>query len=113
MLSYTPRGYLEGHTEEGTPDVMNWDGNWGGMGGWGMGWGWVFGLLLIAGVVVLIVVAVRALGGGARREPGAISPTDPADMGRGRARQILAERFARGEIGTEEYHDMLRALEES
>lgn len=32
--------------------------------GYGMGWGWLFGLLLLVGLVVLIVVAVRAPGGG-------------------------------------------------
>jgi putative membrane protein len=50
--------------------------------------------LLLAGLGVLVVVALR-LGGRGRRSA---------------ARQILDERFARGELTTEEYAERLRAL---
>ncbi|GEO96427.1 SHOCT domain-containing protein [Kocuria turfanensis] len=83
--------------------------NGGGMGG--MGLMWLFGLLVLVGVVTLVVVLIKAFTGGspnagrsgAGREPG---------TGFGRGREILKERFARGEISTEEYHERLRTLEE-
>jgi len=92
-------------------------GYWNGMGGWGMGLMVLFGVLLLAGLVVLIVVLVRALGGGVRPGQGPPPPSGPAggsapEVGAVRARQILAERYARGEIDTEEYQARMRALGE-
>ena len=83
--------------------------NGGGMGG--MGLMWIFGLLVLVGVVVLVVVLIKAFTGGspnagrsgAGREPG---------TGVGRGREILEERYARGEISTEEYRERLLILEE-
>lgn len=69
------------------------------MGGWG--WMWVFGLLsalLLAAVITTVVWAVTR---GSRP-----SQPDPS----ARAREILNERYARGEISTEEYHERLNAL---
>lgn len=77
-------------------DDMSW-----GM-GWGMGWAWIFLVLLIVGIVLLVVALVRGLGGGSR-------PPGVAD-GAARARAILDERYARGEIDTTEYQERLRAL---
>ena len=79
--------------------------------GFGMGWMWLFWLLLVLGVILLVVVAVRALGGGvtwgsARRD------VDGVPRGRSRARQLLDERYARGELTTEEYRERLQALGE-
>ena len=77
---------------------------------WGYGWGWghmLFGFLLMlaffGGLIFLIVLAVRWLGGGAphRAEP-------PAS--RKAALGILEERFARGEIGKEEFEERKRVL---
>jgi putative membrane protein len=68
----------------------------------GPGWGWLFVALLLAGLVLVVVVLVRALAGGGGGGGAA---------GQQRARQILAERYARGEVGTEEYQARLRALE--
>jgi putative membrane protein len=82
------------------------------MGHWGMGmggWAWLFLALLIIGIVVLVVVLVRVLAGGT-----AGGPATPAGGGRPdrhRAQEILAERYARGEISTEEYQERLRVLE--
>lgn len=98
---------------------MDWDDmdGWNGMGGWGMGGGWglLFGVLLLAGLVLLIVLLVRAFGGGFRRDRNAPLPSGSAgpESGPVRARQILQERYARGEIDTEEYQDRLRNLGES
>lgn len=76
--------------------------------GFGMIWPWLFGLLLVAGIVLLITLAVRSIGGRTGDTPGQYpavgSPTA------GQARQILAERYARGELTTEEYQERLRNI---
>ena len=43
--------------------------------GTGMGWGWMFGALMMVGVVLLVVLAVRAIGGGVSSRPSAPGPT--------------------------------------
>ena len=72
--------------------------NWDHMGWWGMGWSWVFLILLLVGIVVLIVVLVRVF---ASRDP---RPT-PHRTENNRARELLDERYARGEIDTSEYDE--------
>ena len=77
--------------------------------GWHGGWtGMIFGpivmILFIAAIVVLVVVALRWLGGGhgprmLGRGPGDGSPLD-----------ILEERFARGEIDKDEFEERRRIL---
>ncbi|WP_448071126.1 SHOCT domain-containing protein [Georgenia yuyongxinii] len=90
-----------------------WNG-WNGM-NWGMGWGWLFLVLLIAGIAVLVAVLVRQLGGArpdrdrqprATPFPGSAPSTGPS------ARQILDERYARGEIDGTEYDERRRHLED-
>lgn len=76
------------------------------MGGFGMGVGWLFGLLMLAGVVALVVVGVRAVRGGIGGGP---DRSAPADRSAG-ARQILEERYARGELSTEEYQERRETL---
>jgi putative membrane protein len=71
-----------------------------------MGWMWLFWILLVVGVTLLVVVAVRALGGGVSRVP---AEPPGGSVGR-RARDVLDERYARGEISTEEYRERRRAL---
>ncbi len=79
--------------------------------GMGMGWVWLFWLLLIIGVVLLVVLAVRAIGGGITRGPGSevSAARSPA---RSRAREVLDERYARGELTIEEYRERLQTLGE-
>lgn len=77
--------------------------------GMGMGWMWLFWLLLVAGLVLLIVVAVRAIGGGAYRRD---ARGGTSSQERSRARQVLDERYARGDLSTEEYRERLRELGE-
>lgn len=74
----------------------DWHG-WGG-GGWGPGWPGLIGLIVFVALIAAVIwFAVR----GARpRERTA------AD----RAKDVLAERYARGEINTEEYQERLDQL---
>ena len=79
------------------------DDRWDHMDGWGGGWMWLWGIAMMALFVVLIVWLVRATaGGGSASSP----PRDPTD----RAREILAERYARGELTTEEYRERVDQL---
>ncbi|HTQ82721.1 MAG TPA: SHOCT domain-containing protein [Pseudolabrys sp.] len=71
-----------------------------GMGGWG-GYGWGFGLMhaavsvtVIVAVVFLVIWAVRSLAGGPHHGP---HPRRSAGL------DVLEERYARGEIGRDEY----------
>ncbi|HLS25358.1 MAG TPA: SHOCT domain-containing protein [Beutenbergiaceae bacterium] len=81
---------------------MHW--NWDGMGPWSMVWSWLFLALLIVGLVVLVVVLVRLLSGRGQRHD------DARPTGRGRAREVLDERYARGEIDHVEYEERRRRL---
>ena len=54
--------------------------------GSGMGWGWMFGPLVMVGVVLLIVLAVRAIGGGV--SPRSSAPGTPTDAPPGPGRDI-------------------------
>lgn len=84
---------------------------WGDGMGWAMGWAWLFWILLIVGVVVLVTLLVlvvsRGSAAGRQGGPGA-APTGAAPS---RAREILEERYARGEINAEEFHERRRTLE--
>ena len=75
---------------------------WGEWGWGGMFLGPVFGILFIAAIAVAIVLVVRAVGGGA-------AAGKPRGGG-GNALDILDERFARGEIDSQEYEDRKRVL---
>jgi putative membrane protein len=74
------------------------------MGGWMMGSMWVWPLLVVAGLLIIGYVVLRLAQGGWPSSP---TRADPAGSA---ARQILDERYARGEIDEEEYlrrRDML------
>ncbi|TDW29755.1 SHOCT domain-containing protein [Cryobacterium psychrophilum] len=80
---------------------------------WGtanMGWTWGFGLLAVAGVALIIYVVVRALSNNTTGKAG--PPSTPSPPAPTRARLILDERFARGELTQEQYKDQLRTLDE-
>ena len=86
---------------------------WGNGMGWGMGWMWVFWLMLVVGTVVLVFVLVKAStgsSGGGSRQGGPPAPANGA--GPQRAREILDERYARGDIPTQEYQERRSALEQ-
>lgn len=71
--------------------------------GYGMMWGYgliglIFNLLIVVGIVILIVWAVRRFPGGASASGGQ-TPKD-----------ILQARYARGEITRDQYQTMLKNL---
>jgi len=71
--------------------------------GYGMGFGWIFMLLFWVILIIIAVVAVKAL-------------AFPSDSNRkkqsgDRAIELLRERFARGEIGKEEFEEKRRTLD--
>jgi len=74
-----------------------------------LGWIWILLVLLIAVAAVLVVALLvgRRQEPGGRQEPG--SRQEPGGR-RSTAREILDERYARGEIDTTEYHERLREL---
>lgn len=74
---------------------------WDHMNGWGGGWMWLWGVATMALFVVLIVWFVRGSTG-----PVGPAPRDPSDRGR----EILAERFAKGELSIEEYRERVNEL---
>jgi len=78
--------------------------------GWDMGWMWLFGLLALVGIVLLVLLAVRAFGGGV--SGGGTPNLGAPSTGKSRARQILDERFAKGELTAEQYREHLHTLGE-
>lgn len=84
------------------------------MGGYGsgMGWSWMFWLLLIVGVL-LVGLGIWFFSTGMRRggPTGSLDGrgSGPAGSG-GTPREILDERFARGELTAEEYQERLKIL---
>lgn len=104
---------------------QNWDNN-----GWNMMGGgtsplagillFVFGLLVLVGIVLLVIWAVRASSGGGHgtagghryaggpgNTPGPMPPTSP---GSDEAIAVARRRFAAGEISQEEFTQIMSAL---
>ncbi|WBP91938.1 SHOCT domain-containing protein [Kitasatospora cathayae] len=85
-------------------------------GGWGWG-GWLvmgvfmvlFWALLIAGVIALVHYLTSSRHG---RQPGPPPPPGEPGWGSRRAEDVLAERFAHGEIDEDEYKRRLALLRE-
>ena len=85
-------------------DVSRWmatDGGFGHMDGWGGGWMWVWGTLMMALPLFALVWVVHTLWG-----RNGVAPPNHLDQ----ARAILAEKYARGELTTEEYRERLDHL---
>jgi len=81
--------------------MMYWYGS--GMSGWGYALMTVSMVLFWGAVIVGIVALVRHFGRGGQQTPA--PPSTPASP-----EQLLAERFARGEIDDEEYRQRLAVL---
>ena len=85
------------------------DDRWGHMNGWGDGWMWLWGIAMMALFVVLIAWLLRAATGGTTttggttQTPPRVAPTD-------RALEILAERYALGELTADEYRERTEQL---
>jgi putative membrane protein len=62
-----------------------------------VGWMWVWPVLVVVGLLVIAYVAMRLVQSGQGASPTGSDPSGSA------ARRILDERYARGEIDTEEY----------
>ena len=75
---------------------------WGHMDGWGGGWMWLWGTLMMLSWVAIIAAAVWLV---SRGRDGTSTGAMPS-----RARDILDERYARGELSTEEYRERLDQL---
>jgi putative membrane protein len=85
---------------------MMW--NWGESGGWGMGFGLFFMVLFWALVILGILALARWLmsESQARREQaGRVLPRDKTPL------EIVDERYARGDIGRDEYEQKKRDLQ--
>ncbi len=95
----------------------------------GFGLMWLWGLLLLIGIAVLVLLAVRLFTGGTSRggpaQSGGAGPYGPPygppgtppggpgfPGGKSQARLILDERFARGELTAEQYRENLKVLGE-
>jgi putative membrane protein len=81
------------------------------MGGYGLGglMAFLFGVLVIAGIVLLVIWAVRAShghGNGAQT----IVTQPPAAVGHDEAVAIAKRRLASGEITAEQYGEIMRTL---
>ena len=72
---------------------------WDHMHSWGGSWMWLWGIAMMALFVMLIIWLVRATTAGPQGQTH--QSGDPIE----RARGILAERFARGELTSEEYRE--------
>nr|WP_035771173.1 SHOCT domain-containing protein [Arthrobacter sp. Br18] len=81
--------------------------------GFGMGGMWLFGLLVLVGVILLVFLVVRFFAAGNRGNPSAGNGDTAGGAGnRSAARQILDERYAKGELTDEEYAQRRRTLSE-
>lgn len=69
----------------------------------------LYAALLVVGVTLFAITAVRALVGGIADSPG--PATSPRPASGSAAQQILEERYAAGELSTEEYQHRQRVLQ--
>lgn len=72
-----------------------------------MGWGWLIGAVLIVLVVIAVVVVLLLAPG--RTNRAAVAPTSVASA-TPTPRQILDERYAQGDLTTEEYLERAKHL---
>lgn len=87
--------------------MMYWYGDH--MSGWGYAFG-IIGMILFWGVLILAVVALIRYVGRSREEQPPPPPPPAAPPQPPTAEQVLAERFARGEIDADEYRQRLETL---
>lgn len=78
-----------------------------GMGAMGLWW-----LIVLVIVVTGVAVAARVRALRARDRPSVAGAAAPELGGRTEARRLLDDRYARGELGTEEYRERVITLDE-
>ncbi|MET3952532.1 TPM domain-containing protein [Arthrobacter sp. UYEF36] len=80
--------------------------------GFGIDVSWFFWLIPVTVAVLVAALAARALSGGTRRRGTGSAPGQNrnAAAGRSNARRILDQRYAGGELGTQEYRDRLALI---
>ena len=67
-----------------------------GIHGWGMGLSWIFGLVILFGIILLIIQFFTKTNSSSEQEKTALD--------------ILKERYARGEINKEEFEEMKKNI---
>ena len=72
-----------------------------GFGGWGAGFGWIWMIIIWVAIIAGVVWAVRAIAGSNDSRPHYSEES---------ALDILKKRYARGEIGHEEFEEKKRVL---
>ena len=72
-----------------------------------MGWSWLIGAVVVGLVLVAAIVALRPLLGRQNHPP--VAPLS-GEVGGPTPRQILNERYAKGDITTEEYLERVKHL---
>lgn len=78
------------------------------MGAGGMGWMWIIWPVVLIGLLLVVVLLLRGRGNTPERNTG---PTSRALETEGtRARELLDERYARGEVSDEEYEEKRKNL---
>lgn len=85
-------------------------GGWGGMGGFGLFGGLLgllFNLALIVGIILVAVWLFRRLSAGGQSPLSGQSMRTQSELS---PRDILKQRYARGEITREQYEEMLRDI---
>lgn len=74
----------------------------------GMGWMWFIWPVVLVGIVLVVVLLLRGRDSAPNRYAGRTS--DPSEAGGTRARELLDERYARGEVSDEEHEEQLKHL---
>lgn len=82
--------------------------------GQGMVWMWLWATVLLVGIALLVLLAIRVFGGGSGGyvPTGPQRPDDRSQVKGSKARQILEERFAKGELTADQYRENLNVLGE-
>lgn len=80
--------------------VLADQGDWGHM--WGGGWMWLWGTVMMLFWVTVVGLVVYGIVRATR---------SPREAHGDRAKEILAERYAKGELTTDEYRERLEALQ--
>lgn len=96
-------GYLNNLIFTRGNHMNDWSGDHA-MNGWGAMW-MLFITVIAIGVILVVIYLFTKISGNAKQ----LSPPDPMQN----AKSILADRFAKGEIASEEYRERLAVLDKN